>query len=300
MAGEAAPPDPSSSAAADTTGAAPPPARRLKTPLLAAGVAVPLLAASFVGALFLARAQAQPAVAEHAVHWAYEGAAGPSHWGELDPHAAACQEGKQQSPVDVVSSRLMPVAWLTRPEFRYKASQVQLVNNGHTFQVNFPPGSTMTLLNRKYELRQLHYHTPSEHQLDGQAADLEVHLVHAMAEAPERLAVVAVLIREGEENPFMAAFWGQLPAEEGPPAPAEAMLNAGQALPRDPRYFTYDGSLTTPPCSEVVKWVVLREPVTASAAQIERFRAVFTMNARPAQPLNGRYILTDREAPAGR
>ena len=270
------------------------PSRRLSGPVAYAAVGVPLLIASFVGSMFAARGAAAPAPA-HSAHWSYEGADGPAQWGAIDPHNIACQTGGEQSPIDITPSRLMQVDWLTPITLRYKpAKQLRLVNNGHTYQVNYERGSRMTFLGQEYELVQFHFHTPSEHTVNGRAADMELQLVHAMPDAPSRLAILGILIVEGRENAALAKFWEQMPQKETKdPVPLNVELNPQDFIPQNTRYYAYNGSLTTPPCTQGVQWVVLKEAITASRAQIQKFKDVFKMNARPVQPVKDRFIMEE-------
>ena len=261
------------------------------SPLMLGAIAVPALLVSFLASMFFVRAQAAPVGPPHPAHWAYEGALGPTHWGEEDPRAASCQIGDEQSPIDIHPSRLMQVDWLTPITLKYKADKdVELVNNGHTFQVNYDQGSRMTFLGKEYELVQFHWHTPSEHTINGQPAAMELHLVHATPDSFKRLAVLGILITEGADNPTMAKFWSQIPEKEGPPAKTKIEVNATDLIPKNTRYYNYDGSLTTPPCSQGVQWILLKDPITASRAQIEKFRGLFHENARPVQPIKDRFI----------
>jgi len=261
-------------------------------------IAVPVLLVSFLASMFFVRAQAAPAGPPHPHEWAYEGALGPTHWGEDDPAEATCQIGDEQSPIDIHPSRLMQVDWLTPITLKYKPDKdVELVNNGHTFQVNYDQGSRMTFLGKEYELVQFHWHTPSEHTVNGQPAAMELHLVHATPDSFKRLAVLGILIAEGAENPTMAKFWSQIPEKAGPPVKTKIEVSATDLIPKNTRYYNYDGSLTTPPCSQGVQWILLKDPITASPAQIEKFRGLFHENARPVQPIKDRFIREEAAPP---
>lgn len=271
-------------------------ATRFSTPVLAAAVSLPLLfGGGFAG--MMAAKSAAPAVAEHHAQWSYEGAHGPAHWGEVDPHARVCQTGTEQSPIDIRSSRLLRIPWLDPLQIGYKPSKARLVNNGHTYQINYEPGSMMTFNGQKYELVQFQFHTPSEHWVDGRQAAMEMQIVHVTPDVNRSLAIVGVFFVEGPENPFLSKFWHQMPDKPGPEIASEIVINAADVLPRNLRYYQYDGSLTTPPCTEGVKWILLKQPVTASRAQIEKFSQTFGMNARPPQPVNDRWI--KEELPPG-
>jgi len=222
------------------------------------------------------------------VHWTYHGEEGPEHWGELSPDFHTCSIGTQQSPIDLtgpvrVSQDGLTVNWQPLP-------LDHVVNNGHTIQVNCPPGSTIQAGGRSYTLLQFHFHHPSEHKLAGRAFPLEVHFVHR-SEAGD-LAVLGVFFTEGAENATLAPIWAAMPHQAGE-ADGHATVNPAALLPAAHDHFHYAGSLTTPPCSETVSWYVLRQPVEASAAQIGAFAALFDNNARPTQPVNRRFLLSD-------
>lgn len=252
-------------------------------PPLARRLALATSALALSGALSLAAAGASEH--EHA-HWGYAGAGAPAEWGRLSPDFAACETGRAQSPVDIVHAvpaTLGPIA------VHYQAGPMQVVNNGHTIQANAAPGSFIELEGGHFDLAQFHFHHPSEHAVDGKRAPMELHLVHRNAATGE-LAVLGVMIVPGAASPVLDAVWAAMPAQEGT-APDPVAVDPAELLPADPAYFRYEGSLTTPPCSEVVHWITYKQPVTASDAQIERFATLFSDNARPLQPLNRRFIL---------
>ncbi len=222
---------------------------------------------------------------KHGPHWSYEGEHGPEHWGHVSSEFKACSEGKAQSPIDL--SNAAPEA-LSKIEFEYASSGLNIVNNGHTVQVNYDKGSSIVVDGSEYGLVQFHFHTPSEHTVDGRSYGNEMHLVHKNDKG--QLAVVGVLIEEGEENPAYKAIWSNLPAKAGEERSAEAAINARELIPSESGYFTYSGSLTTPPCSESVKWIVLKTPVQMSDVQIQDIRSIMNENNRPVQPLNERVL----------
>ncbi len=218
-------------------------------------------------------------------HWAYEGADGPAHWAALSPDAAACAGGARQSPIDIrdgVKVDLDPV------QFDYKPSSFSVVDTGHTVQVNVAPGNSIDVMGRHFELVQFHFHRPSEERIDGKPFDMVVHLVHK--DATGRLAVVAVLLERGSAQPIVQSVWNNLPLEKGDELHARGTLDLSALLPADRRYYTYMGSLTTPPCSEDVLWMVMKTPVPVSDQQIGIFARLYPMNARPIQPASGRLI----------
>jgi len=227
--------------------------------------------------------------AEHAHHWSYSGSSGPSHWAALDHAFAGCAQGKAQSPVGidthhVVTQALPPII------FDYHPSALRIIDNGHTIQVNAGAGSAIKIGDDRYELVQFHFHHPSEEKIDGRASDMVAHLVHRDAQG--RLAVVAVLLQQGRENPLIATLWHNHPRQLDHEEVIKGVsINPAALLPADRSYFSYAGSLTTPPCSEGVRWLVLKTPVTLSPAEVAAFAKKYPNNARPIQPLNGRRIV---------
>jgi len=218
-------------------------------------------------------------------HWDYQGAAGPDHWAELSAEFATCGHGSRQSPIDIrdgIKVDLEPIA------FAYHPTGFRVIDTGQTVQVDVDPGSSIEVLGRHYELQQFHFHNPSEERIDGRQFAMVAHLVHKSADG--RLAVVAVLLEPGSANAIVQAVWNNLPLEKGEPVVARKRLEIAALLPEDRGYYTYMGSLTTPPCSEGVLWMVMRQPVQLSAEQIAIFARLYPMNARPVQRLGGRLI----------
>ncbi len=223
--------------------------------------------------------------APQAAHWSYGGEAGPKAWGGLKPEFTTCAVGTRQSPIDIrggISVDLEPV------QFDYRASSFRVIDNGHTVQVNMDPGNTIVTGGRRFELLQFHFHRPAEERIDGRSFDMVAHLVHKDSEG--RLAVVAVLLDRGSVQPLVQTVWNNLPLEKGEEVSANAVLDLNHLLPADRGYYTYMGSLTTPPCSEGVLWMVMRQPVSVSAEQIAIFSRMYPMNARPVQQASGRMI----------
>jgi len=226
-------------------------------------------------------------VEKHDVHWGYSGAEGPEQWGTLKPEFATCSNGKNQSPVDL---RSLTRADLQPIRFAYRPGGNEILNNGHTIQVNYTPGSSISVDGHAFELKQFHFHAPSENHIDGKPYPLEAHLVHADKEG--NLAVVGVMFVEGKANPVLAQAWAAMPEQAGAKAALASVTDAEALLPRKRSYYRYSGSLTTPPCSEGVLWLVMKDPVTVSKAQIEAFEHVMHHpNNRPVQPVNARAIL---------
>jgi len=226
--------------------------------------------------------------AEGPAHWSYHGETGPAQWGKLEPDFAECRLGKTQSPIDI-REQAVKKGDLAPIKFNYKPSELKIIDNGHTIQVNYAAGSTISVGGNTYELVQFHFHRPSEEKINGKAFDMVVHLVHKNSEG--KLAVVAVLVKDGAANPLIETLWNNLPKNKGTERTIEATrIDASTLLPANKAYYTFTGSLTTPPCSEDVTWFVLRNPVELSGREIERFAKIYPMNARPVQPLNGRVV----------
>jgi len=228
---------------------------------------------------------------EHAgPHWSYRGADGPDHWGELDKTFGTCQTGHQQSPIDIRGARS---ADLPPIQFDYRRTPLHVVNNGHTVQVNYAPGSFITVGDKRYQLTQFHFHHPSEERINGKGFEMVAHLVHATPDGA--LAVVAVLLGTGGENPVIASLWQHLPPHEGPEqALDDVQIDATGLLPQNHGYYTFAGSLTTPPCSENVTWFVLKTPAQISQNQADAFGRLYPRDARPIQPINGRVVLASK------
>lgn len=218
--------------------------------------------------------------------WSYKGAEDPSHWGKLDPAFAACSTGHMQSPIDIKGANLADLPAL---KMDYQAVPLTIIDNGHTIQVNYPAGSTLTVGDHVYALKQFHFHHPAEERINGKKFDLVAHLVHADAEG--HLAVLAILFKEGAANSFLENLWKNIPSETGKAVDvAGTTLNVKDLLPSNLGYYTFAGSLTAPPCSEGVTWFVLKTTDTLSSGEVAAFAKHYPMNARPLQPINGREI----------
>jgi carbonic anhydrase len=227
-----------------------------------------------------------PALASDA-HWGYgKEHGGPAHWSELSPDFATCRVGKHQSPIDIHGAKK---AALPAIQFGYAPAEPKVVNNGHTVQVTVAPGSTITVGDHSYELQQFHFHHPSEEAVNGKHTPLVAHFVHKDPEG--KLAVVAVLFDVGAPSAALAPIFAKLPAEAGTEvALADVKLDPAAVLPAKHGYYEFEGSLTTPPCSEGVRWLVLQQHATVSKEQLGAFKKLYPANARPVQPLNGRPI----------
>jgi len=231
--------------------------------------------------------------ADQVRHWDYSEENGPAHWGELSPEFVLCAEGMSQSPIDF--SDATPIDGMTF-ERDYKAGTlevihqdhvVDIVNNGHTVQVNYDEGSTLTHGDDVFELKQFHFHAPSEHTIDGKHFPLEIHLVH-QSDSGE-LAVIGVLVEEGSEHQGFVGIFKYVPVERGEAVHYEDVtVDIDALLPESESTYRYRGSLTTPPCSEGVRWIIFTDPVEASAWQINGMAELVAPNNRPVQPRNGR------------
>lgn len=222
----------------------------------------------------------------HAGGWAYSGETGPDHRGKIEEDYEACGTGRMQSPVDLQG---MAVNGQPKIVFDYKLTVPEVVNNGHTFQITYAPGSAVFVNGERFELLQFHFHSPSEHARDGQRYPMETHLVHKNAEG--KLAVIGVFMERGNENLALMEIWDHMPAEAGPVAAVERVaLNVRDLLPSGTQFHRYMGSLTTPPCSEGENWFVGDTTVTVSEAQIDKFLQTVGESARPLQALNNRLL----------
>ena len=224
-------------------------------------------------------------------HWSYSGEAGPENWGELDEAFQLCALGTEQSPIDLTEADVTQED-LQDIAFNYQPTALTLLNNGHTVQVPYDAGSTITLNGEEYELLQFHFHTPSEHAVEGELLGAELHFVHRRIGTEGDLAVVGVLIEEGAENEALAGVLANAPEEEGE-AETEETVDANALLPEGRATYRYPGSLTTPPCSQGVLWNVLAQPIEMSAEQIETLFSLIGESNRPLQPLGDRALLED-------
>jgi carbonic anhydrase len=219
-------------------------------------------------------------------HWAYSGSQGPQAWGELDSGFATCKVGKKQSPIDIDqthrNNELLPI------KFYYKPIETIVKNNGHTVQADLPKQRLyIEIEGERYDLIQYHFHIPSEHKVSGQPYDMELHFVHRHSDGT--LAVIGVLFEEGKPLPALEPLLKSIPEEVGV-ASATFESNPMALFPSQKTFFRYDGSLTTPPCTEGVKWHVVVQPMDASAKQIDTLAHFYRSNARPVQNLQGRKV----------
>ncbi len=219
--------------------------------------------------------------------WSYQGETGTDFWGELAPEFQLCRSGKAQSPINIESVVTANAGSL---QLNYQPTPLTIVNDGRTIKVTYQPGSSLTLDDRVYELLQFHFHQPSEHLILGKAAEMEVHFVHKN-EATGDLVVLAVLMSQGELNLALDSIWQKISLADHRAKVSDLTINALQLLPENSRqYYRYQGSLTTPPCSEIVTWLVFKQPVSISKSQLTSFREIMSNNARPIQALNQRFL----------
>lgn len=231
-------------------------------------------------------------------HWTYEGEKGPRFWGKLDPLFSVCDKGRNQSPIDIGTT--VPTS-LPKLRADFSPAKLQIVhhehiadeiNNGHTIQINYTEGDTLTIGNTNYELIQFHFHSPSEHTVHGKHYPMEMHFVHKSPSGA--LAVVGVFIEQGAHNKAFDPIWENLPKQKGVESHFEHVhVDVDNLLPHNQQSYRYDGSLTTPPCSEVVQWIVMKSPIQLSKEQIRTFNAIIHGNNRPVQPIHHRVTATD-------
>lgn len=245
-----------------------------------------LIGMSALALISAATARAEEAHAAHEVHWSYEGTGSPEHWGDLKPEYDTCKLGKSQSPVNIRTKAQAKQHDIT---FSYNGVATDIVNNGHTIQVNMAPGSTITVGSKSYTLLQFHFHSPSEHTLNGRHAPMVVHMVHKSDDG--QLGVIGVMMDLGKENPVLAPLWANMPQnKDGKVALDNMKIDLMSLLPASTTYYSYEGSLTTPPCSEGVHWMVMSNRTTVSKEQVAAFTKLFPHSTRPLQALNGRKI----------
>lgn len=242
------------------------------------------IASSFALAALLASGFA---AAAGAVQWSYSGSQGPEYWGKLAPEFSICSTGKNQSPINLTG---MVEGELPMLKVDYKVAGHEVINNGHTIQINYASGNYMRVGDQSFALKQVHFHSPSDNTIEGRSYPLEVHFVHA--DKNGNLAVIAVMLEAGKPNVELQKAWAEMPMEKGGKAVLKEAVDAGKLLPQDLGYYRYNGSLTTPPCSEGVSWFVMKNADTTSKEQVDKFvRAMKHANNRPVQPVNARVII---------
>jgi len=220
-------------------------------------------------------------------HWTCSGHNWPEHWGELDPKFSTCSSGRNQSPVNLTG---MIEGELPDIRVNYSSDGNEILNNGHTIQINYSSGSTITVSGQTFELKQIHFHSPSENTIKGHSYPMEAHFVHA--DENGNLAVIAVMFKSGEKNDELEKAWAHMPEHVGGTFSLPENIDANVLLPPDRGYYRFNGSLTTPPCSEGVWWLVMKHNDTASKEQLEKFaQTMHHPNNRPVQPMNARMIV---------
>ncbi|WP_426192598.1 carbonic anhydrase [Massilia sp. DWR3-1-1] len=232
-------------------------------------------------------AAATPAapVFAHSNTWSYDGETGPANWGKINPGWTKCGAGNRQSPIDLRDGMKVDLEQIA---FDYRSSGFNVIDNGHTIQVGVGLGNYITVQNRTYELQQFHFHRPSEEKINGRGTEMVVHLVHKDGEG--NIAVVAVLLERGAANGMIQTVWNNLPLEKNQAVTPVVALDVNDILPKKRDYFTFMGSLTQPPCTEGVLWLVMKQPMPASPAQMALFSRLYPLNARPVQPGGGRVV----------
>jgi len=229
--------------------------------------------------------------ASHTTHWGYTGHGAPENWGDLTPDYATCKLGGSQSPINISKDVIVATTGLEPIDFHYVTKANEVINNGHSIQVNVASGSYIKIDGKEFELKQFHFHTPSENQIEGENFPLEAHFVHAAKDGS--LAVVALMFEDGKSNEIIEKVWSKMPKEANKSAKIELSANMiNQLLPTDKKYYRFDGSLTTPPCSEGVRWFVLKDYATISKEEVAEFlHTMHHPNNRPVQPVNARKVL---------
>lgn len=222
------------------------------------------------------------------MHWGYAGDIGPEHWAELKPEFRQCGIGTRQSPIDIRDSIKVD---LTPIGFSYKPSGFSVIDTGRTLQVNMAAGNQLEVMGKRYALQQFHFHRPAEERINGRSFEMSAHLEHKDAEG--KLAILTVLFEQGPDDAKQSVVqkvWANVPLEKHEALTGPGQLDLTELLPADKAYYTYMGSMTTPPCSEGVLWLVMRQPVVLSAAQLNVFARLYPMNSRPVQAGSGRLI----------
>ena len=219
--------------------------------------------------------------------WSYSGKTGPEYWGDLKSEYKMCKLGKNQSPIDISKTTK---ASLTPLNIYYDVKAKTFLNNGHTLKAEMKDGAVLYIDGKRFKLIQFHFHTPSENTINGEYFPAEAHFVHSTKDG--ELAVVSVMFKIGKSNPAFQKLVNNIPAKTGEKNNiCKENLKAKDLLPSSLEYYRFNGSLTTPPCSEGVRWFVLKTPVEVSAKQIKAFEKVMGKNNRPLQPINARVIL---------
>ena len=227
----------------------------------------------------------------YASHWGYTGHQGPEHWGDLNPKFEMCKAGKSQSPINITKEVTVTTDGLKPIEFNYITQASEIINNGHTVQINVKDGSSITIDGKNFALKQFHFHTPSENQIESKSFPLEAHFVHAAKDGS--LAVVSLMFEDGDENKILKKLWSRMPEKAGESNSCKMLAEMfSTMMPKNKEYYRFNGSLTTPPCSEGVRWMVLKSYSHISKAQTKEFLELFHhANNRPIQEINARKVM---------
>ncbi|MFZ0395870.1 MAG: carbonic anhydrase family protein [Terracidiphilus sp.] len=238
------------------------------------------LIATMMGMCAAAGAQTTP--------WSYLGKDGPMNWGKLDPAYRACRDGHAQSPIDIRGAHLNKA--LPALEFHYIGEAMTVENNGLSIVVHPDPGSSFTYDGVRYDLKEMVFHRPSETAVHGRLDDMDVEFLHQSRDGQQAVIEVRLVVDMGEANATLAMLWGHLPANPGATERITDMVNPGGLLPGDYGYWTYTGSLSTPPCTEGVRWFVMEQELSVSRTQLQQYTDMFRVSSRPLQDGHGRRI----------
>ena len=223
-------------------------------------------------------------------HWSYQGDERPAYWGDLADEYATCKTGKNQSPINLNHRGSVGTTGLSGFDVFYRDTTLKIQNNGHSVQVNYSNGSYILINQQRYDLLQFHFHTPSEHQLNGVNYPMEMHLVHKNAQGD--LAVIGILFQEGQTNHTLQRIISHAPKQKGKEKLySNVKINPNLLFPMEKKFYKYSGSLTTPPCSQGVYWMVFKQPIEASALQLRKMLQIMGENNRPVQKHFARSIL---------
>lgn len=252
-------------------------------------VSSPILLLSLPFFLFI-QAQTYAKEPHQPAHWSYTGHGNPAQWAKLNPEFETCATGLTQSPINIQQAIK---ANLPSLEFQYQETVPSIVNNGHTIQINLAKGNSLKVGEQQYELLQFHFHTPSEEQINGKRSSMVAHFVHQSTDG--KLGVVALLIKSGAQNKAFSSIFRHLPKKGETITVENLKLDLKAMLPQNKTYYSFSGSLTTPPCSENVQWMVLKHAISLSPAQIKAFKNLYAFNARPVQALNNRPVFSSSD-----
>lgn len=236
-----------------------------------------------------ATGEAQKPSLSRDIPWSYEGEGAPANWAKMRADYAICGAGKRQSPIDIREGIRVNLEAI---KFDYTPTQFRILDTGQALRVSVGSGLGLRVMGKRFELSHLEFRRPAEERVNGRSYDMSVHLVHRSDDG--QTAVVAVLMEKGVEHPLIQTLWDNLPLERDVEVAPEAAIDLNALLPENRAYWTFMGSLTTPPCTEGVLWMVMKQPVQVAADQVAIFSRVYRANARPVQPANGRLVKESR------